>query len=97
MDEQYWKNIPQAILVLVTDLLEHTGSNLGCCRILAVLSIEHIQLVGNDICNRLGVGGRARAAAPDCVVNLGKLVGDAVGDIGTGGGSRISALRRISI
>lgn len=91
VDGKYCESIPQAILVLITDLLKHACSNLRRRCILTVLNIKHVQLVGNDICNRLGVGGGARAATPDCVVNLGKLVGDTVGNVGTGGGSGVGA------
>ncbi len=44
-----------------------------------------------NIRNGLGVGGGAGPAAPDSVVDLCEFVGNAVGDVGAGGGTRVGS------
>lgn len=45
----------------------------------------------HDVSDGLCVGGRARSAAPDCVVHLGQFVGDAVCDVGAGSCAGVGA------
>lgn len=58
---------------------------------LIVVDAVHVQVVLDNVGNCLGVCGRTGSAAPDCVVNLGELVGNTVGDVGAGCGSAVCA------
>ena len=78
------------IFVIITQLLEQRGRRLHARR-LVVRDPVHAQVVLHDVGDGLGVGGGARAAAPDGVVDLGEFVGDAVGDVGAGGGAGVGA------
>ena len=82
--------LPQTVLVSVANLLEHRRGDLGGRRC-AVLNTKHAHLVRDNVGDGLRVGGGAGAAAPDCVVDLGQLVGYAVGDICAGCGSAVGA------
>ena len=48
-------------------------------------------MIVDNVSDRLRVGGRAGPAAPDCVVHLGQLVRDTVGDVGAGRGTGVGA------
>lgn len=80
----------QRILIRITQLLEHGGGGLGRGW-LVVGDAVHAEIVLDDVCDGLRVGGRAGAAAPDCVVDLCELVGDAVGDVGACCGAGVGA------
>lgn len=80
----------QTILVRVANLLEDGRRRLRHGR-LSVTHGEHAELVLNNIRDGLGVGGRARAAAPYCVVDLREFVGYSVGNIRAGRGSGVGA------
>ena len=82
--------VPQLVLIIVTQLLEQRRRRLHARRLI-VCDPVHAQMVLHDVGDGLSVGGGARAAAPDCVVDLGQFVRDAVGDVGAGGGARVGA------
>ncbi len=48
-------------------------------------------MVVDDVGDGLRVRGGAGPAAPDCVVHLGQLVRDAVGDVGACSGAGVGA------
>lgn len=80
---------PQSIFVCIAQLLEDGSRRLGA-RWLAIHHVEEAQLVLNNVCNSLCIGGGARAATPDSIGDAGQLVGHTVGDVGAGGGTGVS-------
>lgn len=83
---------PQRILVCIAQLLEDGSRGLGA-RWFAVHHVEKAQLVLNNVCDSLCVGGGARAATPDCIGHAGQLVGHTVGNVGASGGTGVSTWR----
>ena len=83
-------DLPQHILVVIAQLLEDGGGGL-CSRRLVVVDAVHVQVVLDNVCNCLGVCGRAGSATPDGIVDLSEFVRNTVGNVSTGGGSAVCA------
>ncbi len=83
-------NPPQLVLVIIAQLLEQRRGRLRR-RLLLVGDPVHAEMVVDDVGDGLSVGSGAGPAAPDCVVHLGQLVRDAVGDVGACGGAGVGA------
>lgn len=58
---------------------------------------KHLEVVVDDVGERLGIGSRAGSAAPDGVVELGELVRYSVGNVGTGRRPRVGACSRLAL
>lgn len=84
------RNAPQLVLVLIAQLLEERSRGLSRGGFV-VDDPVHVQMVRDDICNRLGVGRRTGSAAPDGVVNLGQLVRHSIRDVCSGRRSAVCA------
>ena len=74
-------NPPQLILIIVAQLLKQRRGRLRR-RLLLIRDPVHAQMIIHNVGDGLRVGRGTGPAAPDCVVDLGQLVGDAVGDVG---------------
>ena len=83
-------NPPQLVLVIITQLLKHVRLCLRRRRFL-VRDAVHAEMVVDDISDGLRIGGGARPAAPDGVVDAGQFVGDAISDVRAGGGTGVGA------
>lgn len=80
----------QTVLVLVHDLLEEVGGDLGLGWA-AALDGVHVKVVRDNIGDGLRIGGTAGATTVDAIRQMGELVRDAVGDVAAHGGSRVGA------
>ncbi len=80
----------ERVAVAVAHLGKEVGAD-GDLGGLAALHLVEVEVVGDNVRQRLRVRRRAAAADVDVVGDLGQLVGDAVGDVGARGGARVGA------
>ena len=90
LEAQSLVNLPQLILIAITQLLKQRRRSLRT-RSLPILHPVHPQMVADDIRHSLCIGCGAGPTAPNGVVYLRELVGYTVRDIGAGCGSGVCA------